>query len=82
MYESPHRIADTLRGLLAASCSSSPQAISSGTDVAEGREGGEEEEEEDDDDDEGRSGSGGSNGAGAGESAASTTEAEFAAGQR
>lgn len=81
MYESPHRIADTLRGLLAASCSSSPQAISSGTDVAEGREGGE-EEEEDDDDDEGRSGSGGSNGAGAGESAASTTEAEFAAGQR
>lgn len=50
MYESPHRIADTLRGLLAASCSlpsSSCGVAGGGAGLAEGPEEEEEDEEED-----------------------------------
>lgn len=43
MYESPHRIADTLRGLLAASCSSPATVGDSGTGFVERRDGEKEE---------------------------------------
>lgn len=76
MYESPHRIADTLRGLLAASSPPPPQAVGSGTDGAEGRARDEEGKEG------GSIGSSVSVGAAGGGESAASTGAEFAAGQR